>query len=416
MRKRVVITGMGALTPIGYTHTDFWAAVRRGECGVKPITSYDTAKQAVKLAAEVRFDTETLVPERDARKMDRFTLLAVIAAREALADSGIGAGNTDLTRAGVLIASGIGGLTTIAREHARGEERGYDRVSPFFIPMSIANMAAGRVAIESGFLGSCSCVVTACSGGTHAVGEGMRAIRHGYADVMLCGGAEACVSPLAVGGFTSMKALYEGCDPARASIPFDKERRGFVLGEGAGMLMLEELSHAKARGARIYAELVGFGDSCDAYHITAPDPSADGAARALANAICDAGLTPADIGYINAHGTSTPLNDKCETLAIHRVFGEETQIPVSSTKSMTGHLLGAAGAVEAIVCVNAVREGFLPPNINLREPDPECRLNIITEPGENAGVKYALSDSLGFGGHNGAVVFARYDEKEEVLL
>jgi 3-oxoacyl-[acyl-carrier-protein] synthase II len=401
---------MGALTPIGSTHTDFWEAARRGECGVAPITSYDTSAQKVTLAAEVRIDTETVVPPAEARKMDRFTLLAVIAAREALRDSGITSDNTDLTRAGVLIASGIGGLTTITREHTRGEERGYDRVSPFFIPMSIANMAAGRVAIESGFLGSCSCVVTACAGGANAIGEGARMIRHGYTDVMLCGGAEACVSPLAVGGFTSMKALHEGSDPARASIPFDKNRSGFVLGEGAGMLMLEDYNHAIARGAVIYAELAGFGDSCDAYHITAPDPSADGAVRAIENAIRDAGLSPADIGYINAHGTSTPLNDKCEALAIRRVFGEGCAVPVSSTKSMTGHRLGAAGAVEAIICVNAVREGYIPPNINLVERDPECDLNIITATGKTTDIKYALSNSLGFGGHNAALIIARYDK------
>jgi 3-oxoacyl-[acyl-carrier-protein] synthase II len=401
---------MGALTPIGCTHRDFWAAARRGECGVKPITSYDASKQSVKLAAETRFDPEQFVPASEARKMDRFTLLAVIAAREALRDSGVTPENTDTTRAGVLIASGIGGLNTITREHTRGEERGYDRVSPFFIPMAIVNMAAGRVAIDSGFRGQCSGVVTACEGGTRALGEGLRAIRHGYADVMLCGGAESCVSPLAVGGFTSMKAMHEGTDPSRASIPFDRERRGFVLGEGAGMLMLEELGHAKARGARIYAELVGYGDSCDAYHITAPDPSADGAARAIENALRDAELSPRDIGYINAHGTSTQLNDKCEAIAIRRVFGESPRVPVSSTKSMTGHLLGAAGAVEAIVCVYAVREGFLPPNINLRERDPECDLNIVTGEGLRADVKYALSDSFGFGGHNGAIVVAGYKE------
>lgn len=401
---------MGALTPIGYTHTDFWAAAKRGDCGIAPITAYDASKQAVRLAAEVRLDTEAFVPEREARKMDRFTLLAVIAAREAVSDSGITSDNTDTARAGVVIASGIGGLGTITREHTRGEERGYDRVSPFFIPMAIANMAAGRVAIESGFRGPCSCVVTACEGGTRAIGEGLRAIRHGYADVMLCGGAESCVTPLAIGGFTSMKAMHEGHDPARASIPFDRERSGFVLGEGAGMLMLEELGHAKARRARIYAELIGYGDSCDAYHITAPDPSADGAASAIENALRDAGLSPSDIGYINAHGTSTQLNDRCEAIAIRRVFGDAARVPVSSTKSMTGHLLGAAGSVEAIVCVNAAREGFLPPNINLRERGEECDLNIVTGAGRSADIKYALSDSFGFGGHNGAVIVARHDE------
>ncbi|GHU93397.1 3-oxoacyl-[acyl-carrier-protein] synthase 2 [Clostridia bacterium] len=408
MNRRVVITGMGALTPIGNTLGDFWAAVRQGDCGIAPITAYDASSQTVKLAAEVRADIDAFIPPNEARKMDRFTALAVIAAREALAHSGINAENTDPERAGVLISSGIGGLATTAQETLRGEKRGYDRVSPFFIPMTIPNMAAGRVAIEAGFLGSCSCVVTACAGGTHAVGEGMRAIRHGYADVMLCGGAEACVIPLAVGGFTSMKALHEGTDKLRASIPFDRERSGFVLGEGAGMLILEELGHARSRGAEIYAEVTGFGDSCDAYHITAPEPSGRGAVLAMERAVRDAGLKPSAIGYINAHGTSTPLNDKGEALAINKVFGEGTMIPVSSTKSMTGHLLGAAGAIEAIVCAFAVREGFFPANINLRDPDPECALNIVTE-GRGAPVCHALSNSLGFGGHNATLIISRYE-------
>ena len=407
--RRVVITSLGALTPIGYTYSDFWDSVRGGKCGIAPITAYDTTGRGVTLACEVRLDTETIIPVREARKMDRFTVLAVIAAREAIKNSGISAETTDLSRAGILIASGIGGLSTIANEHSRGEERGYDKVSPFFIPMAIANMAAGHVAIESGFTGPCSCVVTACAAGTNAVGDSMRMIRHGYADVMLCGGADACVSELAIGGFTSMRALHTGSDSARASIPFDKERSGFVLGEGAGMLVLEELEHAKARGATIFAEVTGYGESCDAYHITAPDPTGSGAVKAMQNAISDAGLSPADIGYINAHGTSTPLNDKGESLAIRNVFGA-SDVPVSSTKSMTGHMLGAAGAVEAIVCALAVRDGFLPPNINLRERDPECDLNIVTGDGLHAPVRHAMSNSFGFGGHNATVIISRYED------
>ncbi|GHV36979.1 3-oxoacyl-[acyl-carrier-protein] synthase 2 [Clostridia bacterium] len=409
MNRRVVITGIGALTPIGNTASDFWAAARRGDCGIAPITAYDASERVVKLAAEVDIDLEAFIPANEARKMDRFTALGVIAAREALKDSGINAENTDLSRAGVLISSGIGGLATTANETLKGDRRGYDRVSPFFIPMTIPNMAAGRVAIEAGFRGSCSCVVTACAGGTHAVGEGMRAIRHGYADVMLCGGAEACVIPLAIGGFTSMKALHEGSDKSRASIPFDRERSGFVLGEGAGMLVLEELEHAKARGAALCAEVTGFGDSCDAYHVTAPEPTGRGAALAMANALRDAGLNPRDIDYINAHGTSTPLNDKCEARAINDVFGEGTTVPVSSTKAMTGHLLGAAGAVEAIVCAFAVRDGFLPANINLRELDAECNLNVLTA-GLETPARHALSNSLGFGGHNATLIISRYGE------
>ena len=408
MNRRVVITSLGALTPIGFTYSDFWDSVHGGKCGIAPITAYDTTGRTVTLAGEVRFDIETVIPSRDARKMDRFTQLAVIAAREAIANSGISAENTDLTRAGILIASGIGGLSTIANEHARGEERGYDKVSPFFIPMAIANIAAGYVAIESGFTGPCSCVVTACAAGTNAVGDGMRMIRHGYADVMLCGGADACVSELAIGGFTSMRALHTGCDPERASIPFDRERSGFVLGEGSGMLMLEELEHAKKRGATIFAEVTGYGESCDAHHITAPDPTGSGAVKAMQSAISDAGLSPADIGYINAHGTSTPLNDKGEALAINNVFGDYA-VPVSSTKAMTGHMLGAAGAVEAIVCALSVRDGFMPPNINLRERDSECDLNIITGDGLLSPVRHAMSNSFGFGGHNATVIISRYE-------
>ncbi len=408
-KRRVVITGLGALTPVGNTYAEFWDSVKNGRCGIEPITAYDTSGRAVRLAGEVRLDTEAIIPRNEARKMDRFTLLAVIAAREAIENSGVSSENTDLTRAGILIASGIGGLSTIAEEHTRGEERGYDKVSPFFIPMAIANIASGRVAIESGFTGPCSCVVTACAAGTNAVGDGMRMIRHGYADVMLCGGSDACVSKLAIGGFTSMRALHTGGDPSRASIPFDMERSGFVLGEGAGMLMLEELEHAKSRGATVFAEVTGYGQSCDAYHITAPDPAGLGAVKSMESAISDAGLSPSDIGYINAHGTSTPLNDKGEALAISAVFGSGTRVPVSSTKSMTGHLLGAAGAVEAIACALSVQEGFLPPNINLRVRDPECDLNIITGEGLFSPVRHAMSNSFGFGGHNATLIISKYE-------
>ena len=408
MNRRVVITGMGAVTPIGNSRADFWEAVRRGDCGIAQITAYDTEKHAVKLAAEAKIDLAEHLAPHELRKMDRFTALAVVAAREALRDSGISVENTDLDRAGVLISSGIGGLATTVAEHERAQKRGFDRVSPFFIPMTIPNMAAGYVAIDAGFRGSCSCVVTACAGGTHAVGEGMRAVRHGYADVMLVGGAEACVIPLAMGGFTSMQALHVGENAARASIPFDVERSGFVLGEGAGMLMLEELEHALARGVTIYAEVTGFGDSCDAHHITAPEPTGRGAVLAMENAIRDAGLAPSDIGYINAHGTSTPLNDKGESLAINTVFGANPSVPVSSTKAMTGHLLGAAGAVEAIVCACAVREGYIPPNINLGEQDAECAVNVVRD-GIEAPIRHAISNSLGFGGHNATIVISCYE-------
>jgi 3-oxoacyl-[acyl-carrier-protein] synthase II len=400
---------MGAVTPVGATLADFWQSIRQGVCGIAAISAYDVGAQAARLAAEVKLDLAARLEPAEMRKMDRFTQLAVIAAREALADSGINSTNTNLNRADVLVSSGIGGLSTTVREHSRSLERGFDKISPFYIPMTIANISAGRIAIESGFKGDCSCVVTACASSTHAVGEAMRHIRHGYADVVLCGGSEASVIPLAMGGFTSMQALHTGDDPTRASIPFDAERNGFVMGEGAGMLMLEEFEHAKARGARIYAEVRGFGATCDAYHMTAPEPEGTGAARAMQVALTDAGLAPADIDYINAHGTSTPLNDRSETVAVHAVFGPSATVPVSSTKSMTGHLLGAAGAVEAIVCTLAISDGFIPPTINYRVPDPRCDLDIVPNEGRNTAVRAALSNSFGFGGHNATLVIASHE-------
>jgi 3-oxoacyl-[acyl-carrier-protein] synthase II len=405
----VVITGVGAVTPIGHTASAFWTAVQKGSCGIAPIAAYDTGEQAAKLAAEVHLDTTTLVPPQEARRMDRFTVLALIAAKEALSDSGITAENTNLERADVLVGSGIGGLSTTMREHSRGLARGFDRISPFYIPLTIPNMAAGRIAIETGFKGDCSCTVTACASSSHAVGEALRHVRHGYADVVLTGGAEACVVPLAMGGFTSMQALHTGTDPARASIPFDLERSGFVLGEGAALLVLEELTHALERGATIYAEVSGFGATCDAYHITAPDPTGDGGARAMAAALHDAGLSPDAIDYINAHGTSTPLNDAGETRAIKTVFGRDTTVPVSSTKSMTGHLLGAAGATEALICALAVRDGFIPATINYRVPDPVCDLDVVPNEGRRVALRHALTSSLGFGGHNATLILSRYD-------
>lgn len=409
MNRRVVVTGMGAVTPVGATLEDFWQNIRQGVCGIAPITAYDTETQAATLAGEVKLDLATKLEPAEMRKMDRFTQLAVIAAREALVDCGIDATNTDLSRADVLISSGIGGMATTVREYDRGLKRGFDRVSPFYIPMTIANISAGRIAIESGFKGDCSCIVTACASSTHAVGEAMRHIRHDYADVVLCGGSEASIIPLAMGGFTSMQALHIGDDRARASIPFDAERNGFVMGEGAGMLILEELEHAKARGAYIYAEIRGFGVTCDAYHMTAPEPGGQGAVRAMQAALADAGLLPKGIDYINAHGTSTPLNDKSETAAIHAVFGQKTTIPVSSTKSMTGHLLGASGAVEAIVCALAIRDNFIPPTINYRVPDPECDLDAVPNEGRSTILRAALSNSFGFGGHNATLVVTGHE-------
>jgi 3-oxoacyl-[acyl-carrier-protein] synthase II len=408
IRKRVAITGMGAITPLGNTARASWEAIKRGDNGVAEIMAYDTSNQVAKLAAEVRTDLSEAVTPAEARKMDRFTLLALIAAREAFADSGITASNTNLDRTDVLIGSGIGGLSTTVRELERAQKRGFDRTSPFFIPMTIANMAAGRVAIDLGLTGDSLCTVTACSSSTHALGEALRHIRHGYADAVLAGGAEACVIPLAMGGFTSMQALHTGSLVERASIPFDAERSGFVLGEGAGMLMLEEWKHAHDRGATIYAELSGFGAACDAYHITAPDPEGSGAIRAMNKALEDARLVPDNIGYINAHGTSTPLNDRGEVRAVKAVFGPNCTVPVSSTKSMTGHLLGAAGAVEALICACAVRESFIPPTINYRVPDPECDLDVVPNEGRELAFEHAMSNSLGFGGHNATLVVSRY--------
>lgn len=410
MGRRVVITGMGALSPIGNTVEEMWSNARAGVCGIAPIESYDTSDMKVKLAGEVRgLEVTDYLDKRESRKQDRFTQLALIASMEAFDQSGLDMEDEDAHRCGCLISSGIGGLDIIAQEQMRGLEHGFDRVSPHFIPMVITNIAAGSVAIQLGLRGPCTCVVTACAGGTDAVGGGFRQIRDGYADVMVVGGTESCVTPLAVGGFTSMKALCEVDDPARASIPFDKERSGFVIGEGAGILVLEEHGHAVARGAAILGEVVGYGAACDAYHVTAPAADGSGAARCMVAALEDAGLRPSDIGYLNAHGTSTPMNDRCETLAVHTVFGEAAgSLLVSSTKSMTGHLLGATGAIEAIISTCALRDGFVPPNINWRVPDEECDLGLVANEGRSADLVYAMSDSLGFGGHDAAIILGRY--------
>ena len=410
-KRRVVITGLGTVNPTGNTVAESWDAVRRGVCGVGPITHYDTTDSKIKLAAEVKnFDPAERVDKREARKMARFTQFAVAAAVEAMADSGLDLEQTDTTRFATIISSGIGGLPTIEEEHAKGEAKGFDRVSPFFVPMSIANMAAGQVAIRFGLKGMCTAPVTACAGGTNAIGDAFHRIRDGYEDLAICGGAESCISLLGVGGFTSMKALNPCTDPARASIPFDAERGGFVIGEGAGILVLEELTHAQARGAKIYAEVVGYGANCDAYHFTAPAPGGEGGAACMRLALQDADLAPEAIGYINAHGTGTHLNDSCETAAIKAVFGDHARkLRISSTKSMTGHLLGAAGGVEGIFTALALRDGYLPATIGLQVPDPECDLDYLPNQGVAEQVEYALSDSLGFGGHNACVIFKRWE-------
>lgn len=410
-KRRVVITGLGTVNPTGNTVAESWAAVKQGVCGVGPITLYDTSNSKTKLAAEVKnFDPAAVLDKRECRKMARFTQFALTAAIEAMADAGIDIEKEDASRFATIVSAGIGGLPNMEEEHAKGEQKGFDRVSPFFVPMTIANMAAGQIAIRFGLKGYCYAPVTACAGGTNAIGDAFHRIRDGYEDLAIAGGAESCISPLGVGGFTSMKALTTATDPNRASIPFDAERGGFVIGEGAGLLVLEELEHAKARGARIYAEVVGYGANCDAHHITAPAPGGVGGAACMQLALADAGLAPEAIGYINAHGTGTPLNDSCETAAIKAAFGgHAAKLRISSTKSMTGHLLGAAGGVEGVFTALALHEGFLPATINLQQPDPACDLDYIPNQGVAEQVEYALSDSLGFGGHNAAVIFKRWE-------
>ena len=412
MKRRVVLTGMGALTPLGNTAEAGWEAARAGKCGIGPITHYDTTGQKVTLAGEVRdFTPQDYIDKREVRKMDRFTQFAMATAAMAVEDSGLDFASEDASRCGVLISTGIGGIETIETDVIRAHEKGYDRISPFFIPMVISNMAAGQVAIRYGLQGMCSCVVTACASGTNAVGDAFRHIRDGYGDIMLAGGTEATITPMCIGGFTSMKALCTASDPARASIPFDAERSGFVMGEGAGILVLEELEHARARGAKIYAEVVGYGANCDAHHITAPAPDGAGAAACMKLALADAGVAPEEVGYLNAHGTSTPMNDRCETAAVKTAFGEHAkELLMSSTKSMTGHLLGASGAIEAIFTALAVRDGFAPPTINYRQPDPDCDLDIVPNEGRAADIRYAMSNSLGFGGHNASLLLKRWED------
>ena len=411
-KRRVVITGMGAVTPIGHTAEESWQAVCQGMCGIAPITAYNTSAQKVKLAAEVKdFDPSADIDKRELRHLDRYVQLALVSALEAYRQSGLVMENENPYRCGVFFASGIGGFNTIQRECLKGEEKGYDRVSPYFIPMVIANMAAGTIAIRLGLKGMCTCPVTACASGAYAVGDAFRHVRDGYADVVLCGGAESAVNPLAIGGFTSLRALTTCDDPARASIPFDAERSGFVLGEGAGALVLESYDHAVARGAKILGEIVGYGASCDAYHITAPAPGGEGAASAMTGALADAGIQPEVIDYINAHGTSTAMNDAGETAAVKLAFGDHAyKLAMSSTKSMTGHLLGAAGAVEAVFCAKALADGYIPATIHYQVSDPVCDLDVVPNVGRQADILYAMSNSLGFGGHNASLIFKKWEE------
>ena len=412
MKRRVVVSGMGAVSPIGNSVEELWQGIRTHRCGIDAITHFDTADYKVKLAAEVKdLDMEQYFSKRDLKFNDRFTQFARIAAKQAMQDSGLDVHKENMERFGVIIGSGIGGIATIEQAQKNMESRGPSRVSPFFIPMTLANLAAGTVAIDWGAKGHCSCVVTACAAASNAIGEAFHKIRAGQEDIILAGGSEAAITPLAIAGFMSMRALYEGEHNARASISFDKERKGFVMGEGAGILVLEEYEHAKARGAHIYGEIVGYGATCDAYHITAPAPDGSGGAKAMIQAIEDAGIEKEQIDYINAHGTSTPLNDRTETAAVKLAFGEHARhLAMSSTKSNTGHLLGASGAIEAIITIKALQEGYIPATIHYEQADEECDLDIVANEGRAASLAYAMSNSLGFGGHNASLVFAKGEE------
>ena len=408
--KRVAVTGLGVVSSLGNDVENFWKNIRDGKSGVKEITSFDTTDYKCKFAAVIDdFDISEYADKKEIRKMDRFTQFAVKAAIDAYRDSGLDIEKEDPWRIGVINGSGIGGIETFAQQQTLLNERGPSRVSPFFIPMMIANMAPAQIAIMLGIRGINENIVTACASGTNAIGTAMREIQYGSCDVIIAGGAEAAVTPIAVAGFCNMKALStRNDDPKGASRPFDKDRDGFVMGEGAGYVVLEEMEHAKARGANIICELAGYGATDDAYHITSPMPDGEGGAKAMELAIKDAGVTPGDIDYINAHGTSTPLNDKTETAAVKRVYGDAAyKINISSTKSMTGHLLGAAGAVEAIASVKALSEGIVPPTIGYMEKDPECDLNYTPNEAKKTEIDLAMFVSLGFGGHNACIGFKR---------
>ncbi len=411
MRRRCVITGMGAVTPCGNTVEEFWNNIKNGVSGIDFITKFDTTDYKVKVAGEVKnFDPELYVTKKEVKRNDLYSIYAVAAAQQAYDMSGIKEDEIDHDRFGVMIGSGIGGLMTINEQIEKLTLKGPSKVSPLFIPMSISNMAAGNVSIRFKANGISENIVSACATGTSSIGEAFLKIRDGYQDIMLAGGAEASITPIGVAGFTNLTALSQNPDPKKASRPFDKNRDGFVMGDGAGMLMLEEMEHALKRGAKIYGEIVGFGSSSDAYHITSPCPDGSGAAKAIKYALDDAGITADDVDYINAHGTSTHANDSGETAAIKLAFGDKAKkVAISSTKSMTGHLLGAAGAIEAIACVKATEENFVPPTVNYETPDEECDLDYVPNEGRSMEVKYAISNSLGFGGHNAVLCFKKWE-------
>ena len=413
MKKRVVITGLGAITPVGNTAETFWQALLAGQSGIGTITRFDAADYDAKIAGEVKgFDPTAFIDKKEARRMDRFTQFAIAASRMALSDSGLDLEKEDRSRIGAFVGSGIGGMDTLHDQYKTLFEKGPNRISPFFIPMMIANMAAGQVSIAFGLQGPSSCVVTACATGTNCIGDAMKVIQRGDADVMVAGGTEAAISPAGMAGFCAMKALSTRNDePEKASRPFEKDRDGFVMGEGSGIVILESLEHALARGARIYAELAGYGTNADAYHVTAPAPEGVQAAKCMELAIKDAGLTTTDVDYINAHGTSTPLNDKNETLGIKALFGDHaTKLAVSSIKSMTGHLLGAAGGIECVATALTVVNDMMPPTINYDTPDPELDLDYVPNQARAKTVRVALSNSFGFGGHNATLLVKKFEK------
>ncbi len=408
-KKRVVVTGMGAITPIGNSVNEFWASVKEGKLGFGPITKFDTTEYKCHVAAEVKgFDAKEYMDFKQAKRMEEFSQYAVAATKEAMENACIDMEKEDPFRVGVAVGSGIGSLQAIEREHSRLLEKGPNKVNPLFIPMLIGNMAAGNISIAFGLKGKSIDVVTACTTGTNSIGEAFRTIQYGDADVMVAGGCEAAITPMGVAGFTALTALSSEDDPTKCSLPFDKRRSGFVMGEGAGIVILEELEHAKARGAKIYAELIGYGCSSDAFHITSPAEDGSGAAQAMINAVKDGGVDPSEITYINAHGTGTHHNDLFETRAIKLAFGEHAKdIKINSTKSMIGHLLGAAGAVEFITCVKELEEGYIHKTAGYSEPDEEIDLDYCKEPVNAPDLKYALSNSLGFGGHNASLLLTK---------
>ncbi len=411
MERRVVITGIGAITPIGKNVEESWKSIENKKCGIDRITAFDVSTYKSTLAAEVKdFNPADYLDIKQTKRLDRSSQFAIISAREAFKDSGMTSENTDFDRVGIFVSSGIGGLITIQNQCTINCEKGHSRISPMFIPMSIANMPAGNIAIDLGLKGESISIVTACASSTHAIGEAYKTIKHGYEDAVLAGGTEASICEVGIGGFENMKALSNSDDKNRASIPFDKERNGFVMGEGAAVVVLEELEHAKKRGAKIYAEVIGFGATSDAYHITSPAPDGEGGAKAMTRAIEDAKIKPEEIDYINAHGTSTSLNDLTETMAIKKALGDASKkVMVSSTKGNTGHLLGAAGAVEAVFCVKAIEKQIVPPTINYKEKDENCDLDIVPNEPRNAKINVVMSNSLGFGGHNASIILRKYE-------